>query len=198
LIAVDVQYDFCPGGALAVAGGDEIVPGINEIRSRFDLVVTTQDWHPEDHGSFASRHKGAKPFDMGELGGRPQVLWPDHCVQGTRGAQLHEDLVPGDANFTKGTNPVADSYSGLYDDDGNSTGLAEFLREKGVREITLCGLATDYCVKLTALDAVKEGFEVRVVADLTRAVNMEPGDFDRALDEMKKAGVKIVSSEDVK
>ncbi len=191
LIIVDVQYDFCPGGALAVNGGDEIIPGINRLRPAFELAVTTQDWHPADHGSFASNHPGAEPYSMGTLGSRPQVMWPDHCVQHTSGAKHHADLVPGDANFVKGARPEADSYSGFFDDDRKSTGLAEFLKKKGVTAVYICGLATDYCVKFTALDALKEGFETHVIKDLSRAVNVNAGDGETALEELTKAGAII-------
>lgn len=192
LLIVDVQNDFCPDGALAVAGGDEIVGGINALAYGFELVIATQDWHPVDHGSFASVHPGERPFRMGTLGGKPQMLWPDHCVQDTPGAELHPELCKPNYTFVKGTNPVADSYSGFFDADGESTGLAEFLREAGVTDLYVCGLATDYCVKFTVLDALKEGFVVTVVAELTRGVNMLKGDADTALRKMRVAGATIL------
>lgn len=197
LIITDVQNDFCPGGALAVSAGDEIIPGINYIQEKFDLVVTTQDWHPANHGSFASNHKNKQPFDMGELGGKPQVLWPDHCVQKTPGADLHEDLMHGNINFVKGTNPSADSYSGFYDDDGITTGLTEYLRGKKVTDVYLCGLATDYCVKHSALDSARDGFSTFLVEDLCRGVNMNPDDSKKAVEELKNTGVKIITSKEV-
>ncbi len=194
LIIVDLQNDFCPGGSLAVTEGDQIVQGINSCADRFDMVITTQDWHPQNHGSFASNHEGKKPYAMGKLSGRDQILWPDHCVQKSRGAEFHPDLQVSATNFVKGTNPLADSYSGFFDDDGTSTGLAEFLREKGVEHIYLCGLATDYCVKFTALDGLKEGFETTILADLCRGVNMESGDSQKALDELHQRGAQITHS----
>ena len=197
LIITDVQNDFCPGGALAVTGGDEIIPGMNSVQEKFDLVVTTQDWHPADHGSFASNHQNKQPFDMGELDGKPQVLWPDHCVQNTPGAAFHEDLITGNINFQKGTNTLADSYSGLYDDNGESTGLSEYLKKENVRDVYFCGLATDYCVKYSALDAVKDGFNTFLVEDLCRGVNMNPDDSKDAIEEMKNAGVKIIVMKDI-
>jgi nicotinamidase/pyrazinamidase len=198
LIIVDVQNDFCPGGALAVNEGDAIVPGINRVATKFEVVVTTQDWHPRDHGSFASNHRGAEPYDMGELGGRDQVLWPDHCVQGSQGAAFHPGLRVDARNFLKGTNPEADSYSGFYDDDGRSTGLDEFLKEKGATEVYVCGLATDFCVKLTALDALKQGYETVVIEDLSRAVNLNPDDGERALQELRAAGARVLLSTQLK
>ena len=194
LLVVDVQNDFCPGGALAVENGDAIVPGINQIASKFEKVVTTQDWHPQDHGSFASNHEGAKPFDTGTLSGRSQILWPDHCVQNTRGAQFHPDLQVAGKNFVKGSDPAADSYSGFFDDDGTGTGLHEYLKNTGVTMVYLCGLATDYCVKFTALDGLKLGYEIVILADLCKGVEMVPGDSQRALDELQAAGATIAHS----
>lgn len=197
LIIVDVQNDFCPGGALAVPGGDEIIPGINAVQGKFDLVVTTQDWHPPDHGSFSSNHENAQPYELGELGGKPQVLWPDHCVRDTPGARLHEDLLPGDANFHKGTDSGVDSYSGFYDNDGRSTGLTQFLKENEVDEVYICGLATDYCVKFTVLDALKDGFKTFIIEALSRGVNIKPGDTQAAIEEMIKAGAIAVTPDEI-
>lgn len=174
--------------------GDTIVQGINQIASTFDIVVTTQDWHPQNHGSFASSHPGAKPFDTGTLSGRDQVLWPDHCVQNSQGADFHPDLQVDARNFVKGTNPAADSYSGFFDDDGASTGLDEYLKNKGVTQVYICGLTTDYCVKFTALDALKQGYATIVLEDLCKGVNMDPDDTPKALDEMRAAGGTVEQS----
>lgn len=191
LIVVDLQNDFCPGGALAVADGDTIVDGINALAKNFEIVITTQDWHPQDHGSFASNHPGAKPYDLGILSGREQVLWPDHCVQGSYGAQFHPGLKAKAENFVKGTNPKADSYSGFFDDDGATTGLNEFLINKKVTKVYICGLATDYCVKFTALDAIKLGYITVVIEDLSKGVNINPGDTEMALKDLHKNGAEI-------
>lgn len=194
LLVVDVQNDFCPGGALAVEKGDTIVEGINRVAQEFGIVVTTQDWHPQNHGSFASNHSGAKPFDLGTLSGRDQVLWPDHCVQNNHGAEFHPELQVSGRNFVKGTNPDADSYSGFFDDDGASTGLDEYLKSKNVTEVYICGLATDFCVKFTGLDALKQGYETVVLEDLCKGVNMNPADSDKALNELHNAGGAIEQS----
>lgn len=197
LLVVDVQNDFCPGGALAVEDGDTLVEGINRVAQKFDIVVTTQDWHPQNHGSFASNHSGAKPFDMGTLSGRDQVLWPDHCVQNSPGADLHPELQVNGRNFVKGTNPEADSYSGFFDDDGASTGLDEYLKSENVTEVYICGLATDFCVKFTGLDALKQGYKTVVLEDLCKGVNMDPADSDRALSELQNAGGSIEQSRSI-
>ncbi|MFZ2492249.1 MAG: bifunctional nicotinamidase/pyrazinamidase [Thermoanaerobaculia bacterium] len=197
LILVDIQYDFLPGGALAVAEGDAVVPVVNRLQPQFDLVVATQDWHPPDHGSFASNHPGRKPGEMSELGGLPQVLWPDHCVQGTHGAELHREL---DLRFVaevfrKGTDPEIDSYSGFFDNGHRkATGLGDFLRDAGVTDVYLVGLATDYCVKWSALDAIQLGFATHVVEDGCRGVELKPGDVAAAIAEVRQAGAKIVRS----
>ena len=193
LIIVDVQNDFCPGGALVVPEGDEIVPRINRIQRRYGLVVATQDWHPANHGSFAANHPGRMPGETIELAGLPQILWPVHCVQGTPGAKFHPDLnLDRIAQvFRKGTDPQIDSYSGFFDNDHRaSTGLAEYLRERGVSEVHICGLATDYCVKFTALDAVGLGLETYLLAEACRGVEIHPGDVQRAIEEMQRLGVK--------
>ena len=194
LIIVDMQNDFCPGGALAVEHGDTIVQGINRIASKFEVVATTQDWHPQNHGSFASNHKGAKPYDVGRLSGRIQVLWPDHCVQNSQGAKFHPNLQVRGQNFVKGTNPAADSYSGFFDDDGTSTGLHDYLASIKVTQVYICGLATDYCVKFTALDALKQGYTTVVLEDLCKGVNIDPSDTEKALDELRTAGASIEHS----
>ncbi len=198
LIIVDVQNDFCPGGALAVSDGDAIVPGINAVAEKFDIVVTTKDWHPPNHGSFASNHEGAKPYDLGKLSGRDQVLWPDHCVQDTLGAEFHPELQVASESFVKGTNPEADSYSAFFDDDGVSTGLDEFLRENNVSTVHVSGLAIDYCVKFTVMDALKQGYETVVLQDLCRGVNIDPSDSEKALGEMKSQGAAILNSNQVR
>jgi nicotinamidase/pyrazinamidase len=197
LILVDIQHDFCPGGALAVPSGDQVVPVANRLAARSDLVVATQDWHPPDHGSFAANHPGKQPFEMIDLAGLPQVLWPIHCVQGTAGAAFHAalDVARIQRVFRKGTDPTVDSYSGFFDNGRrNSTGLGDYLGEQGVRGVAVLGLATDYCVRATALDAVSLGFGVTLVADGCRGVELEPGDVARALDEMRAAGIRVVSS----
>ncbi|MEA3010981.1 MAG: nicotinamidase/pyrazinamidase [Sphingomonadales bacterium] len=179
LIVIDPQLDFCPGGALAVAGGDEIMGGIAGLASRFELVVVTQDWHPKNHSSFASSHDGASPFGMTQMPYGEQVLWPDHCVQGSAGAGFHADLAPALERahliLRKGFHPGVDSYSAFYENDRTTrTGLAGYLRDKGVRRCVLVGLAFDFCVAYSAVDAVRDGFEAIVLKDLTRAIAM-PG-----------------------
>lgn len=190
-----MQNDFCPGGALAVAEGDTIVEGINSLSKTFEIVTTTQDWHPADHGSFASNHPGAQPYDIGTLSGREQVLWPDHCIENSKGAQFHQKLQVKSENFLKGTNQHADSYSGFSDDDGTSTGLDAYLKSAGVTQVYICGLATDYCVKFTALDALKLGYTTIVVEDLCRGVNLEPEDTRKALDDLQRAGASVTQSD---
>lgn len=196
LILVDIQRDFCAGGHLAVPNGDEVVPVANAVKKLFRIVVATQDWHPQGHGSFASNHPGKKPFEMGELDGEPQVMWPDHCVQSTFGAHLHPDLdLHGVTIFRKGTNPKIDSYSGFYDNGHKqSTGLAEWLKAIDVTHVYVMGLATDYCVKATALDAVKEGFTVSLIADGCRGVNMQGHESTAAIAELSAAGVRICAA----
>jgi nicotinamidase/pyrazinamidase len=201
LIVVDVQNDFCPGGALAVRHGDQVVPVINDLQSRFELVVATQDWHPVDHKSFASNHEGKQPGHLIELDGLPQVLWPDHCVQNTPGAEFVEALSHSSIKriFQKGTDPEVDSYSGFFDNGHrHSTGLGDYLREQGVTDVYVVGLATDYCVKFTALDAQDLGFKTFVVEDACRGVELQEGDVRRALDDVRAAGVTVLSSNDIK
>lgn len=200
LIIVDVQNDFCPGGALAVSNGDAVVPIINEVQKSFDLVVATQDWHPRDHLSFAANHRDKTPGELIELNGRPQVLWPVHCVQESEGAQLREDLNTSRIAriFQKGQHREVDSYSGFFDNDhATSTGLSEYLKEQGTSSVYVCGLATDYCVKFSALDAINLGLKTYLITDATRGVNLKPDDVAAAIDEMRAAGVKIVSRADV-
>ena len=196
LIVVDVQNDFCPGGALAVPKGDEVVPLINRLAVRFDNVVLTQDWHPRDHTSFASSHPGKKPFESADLPYGTQVLWPDHCVQGTRGAAFHEKLNLGKAQLVirKGFHRDIDSYSAFLEADRKTTtGLAGYLKERGLKSLFVCGLATDFCVAWTALDARKAGFEVSVIEDACRAIDLE-GSLKRAWAQMAAAGVKRINS----
>jgi nicotinamidase/pyrazinamidase len=199
LVIVDVQNDFCPGGALPVPDGDQVVPIINRIQPAFDLVVATQDWHPADHGSFAANHPGCCAGQEIVLAGLPQMLWPIHCVQGTPGAELHPRLDRSRIArvFRKGTDPSVDSYSGLFDNGRRrSTGLGDYLTQQGVTEVYVCGLATDYCVKFTALDAVDLGFKTHLVEAACRGVELHPGDIQRAVDEMRGRGVAIMRERD--
>jgi nicotinamidase/pyrazinamidase len=193
LIIVDVQNDFVPGGALEVAGGDRVVPEINAVMNTFDLVVATQDWHPPEHNSFASNHPGKNVFDTIKIRGLDQILWPDHCVQGTRGAEFDAGLnmSPVEAIFRKGMDPDIDSYSGFFDNGRRkSTGLAGFLREKNARDLIFCGLAGDVCVYYTIQDALKEGFEVGLLVKAARPLNMKT--FDQQITSLKSAGVNII------
>jgi nicotinamidase/pyrazinamidase len=201
LIVVDIQYDFLPGGALAVRDGDEVIPVANAmLKKDFDVRVATQDWHPPGHGSFAST-RGGKVGDISELAGLPQVLWPDHCVQETHGADLHRDLELSRVMrvFRKGTDAAIDSYSGFYDNGHRkSTGMGEWLKEQGVTDVSILGLATDYCVKYSALDAVKLGFRTQVIEDGCRGVELKPGDVAAAIEEMRRAGAEIIQSGEVR
>ncbi|MGE0870948.1 MAG: bifunctional nicotinamidase/pyrazinamidase [Kofleriaceae bacterium] len=197
LILVDLQNDFCPGGALAVARGDETIPIAQRMMQHFSTVVATQDWHPANHGSFAANHPGSKPGEVIDLHGLSQVLWPVHCVQNTKGAELHAGL--DRARITdivhKGTDPTIDSYSGFFDNGHRKpTGLANWLTERWIKQVYVMGLATDYCVKYTALDAKQLGYDVWVIEDGCRAVDLQPGDGDRALAMMRGAGIAIVES----
>ena len=195
LLIIDIQNDFLPGGALAVPGGDEIIPLVNAMMPGFELIVATQDWHPPEHGSFAANHAGRRPFEQAELDGLPQTLWPVHCVQNTGGALFAPGLDTRKIArvFPKGMNPLVDSYSGFFDNGHRgSTGLSDWLRSRGVTEISVCGLATDYCVKFTVLDALREGFRVTLLADACRGVNLTPGDVGLAIEEMRLAGAVVV------
>lgn len=199
LIVVDLQNDFMPGGSLPVPDGDAVVPVANRLMPRFDLVVASQDWHPAGHGSFASQHPGNKPGDVVDLNGLDQILWPDHCVEGTDGAALHADLSKDRVAkvFYKGTDLGLDSYSTFFDNaHRKSTGMGDYLREQGVTDVYLLGLATDYCVKFSALDAVECGFKVHVIDDGCRGIDLHAGDVSKALDEMRAAGVEIVTSDE--
>jgi nicotinamidase/pyrazinamidase len=191
LIVVDIQYDFLPGGSLAVKDGDAIIPLVNALGARFQNVVLTQDWHPAGHISFASSHKGAAPFSLIDLPYGKQVLWPDHCVQGSRGAALAADLALPHAQLVirKGFHPDVDSYSGFFEADRRTpTGLTGYLRERGLSRVYVVGLATDYCVGWTAIDAAKQGFETVVIEDACRAIDLD-GSLTRAFADMAKAGV---------
>ena len=194
LIVIDLQYDFCPGGALAVEEGDRIVPGINALMADFPAAILTQDWHPAGHSSFASSHENKAPFDTVEMRYGPQVLWPDHCVQGTRGARFHDDLdtTRADAILRKGMTPDIDSYSAFFENDHETpTGLHGYLQTRGIGVLTMVGLATDFCVRWSAVDAARLGYDVTVRRDLCRAIDLE-GSLSVALEEMAGAGVKVV------
>ncbi|MCA9532119.1 MAG: bifunctional nicotinamidase/pyrazinamidase [Myxococcales bacterium] len=196
LILVDLQPDFLPGGALAVAEGDQVIPFANDAMQAFSCVVATQDWHPANHGSFASQHPGKAPGELVELHGLTQVLWPDHCVQGTPGAELCAELDHARITrvFRKGSDPTVDSYSGFFDNGRrHATGLGEWLKGEGIKALSVLGLATDYCVKFTALDARELGFDVTLLAGGCRGVELKPGDIANALYELRTAGVLIQS-----
>ncbi len=198
LLLVDIQNDFLPGGALAVAEGDAIVPIANRLMPLFAHVVASQDWHPPQHGSFAAQHPGSEPFQMSELAGLSQILWPTHCVQATPGAGFASalDVAGIDHVVQKGTDPMIDSYSAFYDNGHRqATGLAEYLRSKGIDALFVCGLAADVCVKFTVLDALAEGFDTTLIVDATRGVDMTPGDTDAALAAMRQAGAHLIDSQ---
>jgi nicotinamidase/pyrazinamidase len=198
LIITDIQNDFCPGGALAVADGDAIIPGVNAVSARFDKCVATQDWHPAGHISFASTH-GRTPCEVIVVDGHHQELWPDHCVQGSFGAAFHAalDIRPVDLIIRKGNDPRIDSYSTFMENDLKTmTGLHHYLKGMGIGHVYLCGLATDYCVHFSALDALKLGFTVTVLLDLCRGVDVPAGNVERALADMRERGIHIVSGVD--
>jgi nicotinamidase/pyrazinamidase len=200
LLIVDIQNDFLPGGALPVPRGAEVIDPANRLQDAFDLVVATQDWHPRDHGSFAANHPGKQPGDIIDLYGISQVLWPIHCVQNTRGAAfapgLRMERVA--AVFRKGVDPTVDSYSGFFDNGHRrSTGLGEYLRNRGIEEISIAGLTTDYCVKFSALDARTLGFRTTIIEDACRGIGLHPGDIEAAVNEMRAAGASIVRTGDV-
>lgn len=200
LILVDLQNDFFPEGALAVKGGEKILPAINKLlQKKFDVIVATKDWHPHHHGSFASTH-GRKRGEVVDLNGLEQILWPDHCIQGTKGAEFAPgwDTAKVEKIFHKGIERTIDSYSTFFDNGKRrSTGLEGFLQQKNIKEIYVAGLATDYCVKYSVLDALRLGFEVYVVVDGCRAVNLHPDDETQAYKEMRAAGAHIVASDEV-
>jgi nicotinamidase/pyrazinamidase len=200
LIIVDLQNDFLPGGALPVHRGDEVIPIANELQRRFELVLATQDWHPADHGSFAANHPGKKPGDRIILDGIEQILWPVHCVQNTHGAEFAPALDTSRIAdvFHKGIERNIDSYSTFFDNaHRRHTGLAHYLKERSIKDIYLLGLALDYCVKYSALDARELGLNTHVILDGCRGIELEPGDIGRALDEMKRAGAVLLKSSDL-
>jgi nicotinamidase/pyrazinamidase len=197
LIIVDLQPDFLPGGPLGVNDGEQIIPIVLDLMPHFDLVVATQDWHPPDHGSFAANHPGRSPGELIDLDGLTQILWPVHAVQDTPGAQLVPQLRQRElaAIFRKGTERNIDSYSGFFDNGKRKpTGLGDWLRERGVTAVSVCGLALDYCVKFTTLDALELGFEATLIRDATRAVNLAPDDGERALAEIRARDGMVVDS----
>ena len=200
LLLVDVQHDFLPGGALAVPQGDEILPVIAKLQPMFNFIVATQDWHPAHHGSFAANHPGTQPGQQIDLEGLSQILWPVHCVQGSSGADFPTTLDQSrwQAVFQKGKSPLVDSYSGFFDNARRGdTGLAGYLISKGIARLFVCGLALDYCVKFTALDAQSLGFETYVLTDATRAVNLHPEDGKLALEALRAAGITCLESKDL-
>ncbi len=198
LIIVDCQNDFMPGGPLAVPDGDAVVGAVNDLAPRFDLVVATQDWHPRNHVSFASNHPDAEPFDSIDVAGIEQTLWPDHCVQGSPGAEFHPDLdlLPVEAVFRKGMDPQIDSYSAFYDNGRRkSTGLAGYLREKNAEDLYFCGLAAEICVAYTLADALKEGFNATLIEDATRPLDKEA--FQNAKEQLKDNGATITTAQNL-
>lgn len=196
LVVIDMQQDFCPGGALAVPEGDALLPGINALMAEADAVVLTQDWHPAGHSSFATSHAGKSPYEMIEMPYGAQVLWPDHCIQGNLGAQFHPDLQTDRADLVirKGYNPDIDSYSAFFENDHKTpTGLEGYLRTRGIVELEMVGLALDFCVHFSAVDAAKLGFRVTVRQDLCRAIDLD-GSLTAALRAMQTTGVQLVTS----
>lgn len=199
LLIIDLQNDFCPGGALAVPEGDQIVPLVNRLADRFDHVLQTQDWHPPGHHSFASAHAGHEPLETVEMKYGEQTLWPDHCVQGTEGAAFHPDLdtTRTELIIRKGFRPDIDSYSAFFENDHKTpTGLTGYLRERSIDELYLVGLATDFCVKWSALDGLKQDFDVHVIEDAVRGIDAD-GSLEKAWQEMREAGVDVISSDEV-
>jgi nicotinamidase/pyrazinamidase len=199
LVIVDVQNDFCPGGALEVPGGDKVVPVINQQIEKFDNIIQTQDWHPKGHWSFASSYEGKKPFETTSLNYGEQVLWPDHCVQGEKGSEFHPGLntTPTQLVIRKGFREHIDSYSAFYENDFKTkTGLTGYLRDRDIDTLYVTGLATDFCVKWSVIDGLKEGFQVYVIEDAIRGIDID-GSVQQALDEMKKEGAKFVKAEAV-
>ena len=193
LLVIDVQNDFCPGGLLAVADGDSILPGVNALMDAFSTVVLTQDWHPAHHSSFASEHPGAAAYDLTQMPYGPQVLWPDHCIQGSTGAAFHRDLRldPAALIIRKGMNPAIDSYSAFFENDKTTaTGLGGYLRDRGITNVTLTGLATDFCVQYSALDAARLGLGVTLIPALCRAIDLN-GSLDAAMEAMRGVGVML-------
>jgi nicotinamidase/pyrazinamidase len=201
LVVVDAQNDFLPGGALPVPRGDEIIPVVNDLQPQFDLIVATQDWHPRDHGSFAANHAGKKPGDRIMLEGIEQILWPIHCVQNTPGAAFAPGLETNRFArvFQKGVDFKIDSYSAFFDNaHRRATGLGDYLKQRDVTDVYLCGLATDYCVKYSALDACELGLKAHVIVAACRGINLAPGDVDLAIEEMRAAGAAIVQTRELR
>ncbi len=200
LIIIDVQNDFCPGGALAVNEGDRVIPVINQIAERFQKVVATQDWHPKNHVSFASAHPGKKEHETVTVNGLEQSLWPDHCVKGTSGADLHRDLRRDliDLMLRKGTDPSLDSYSAFLENDRKTrTGLHGYLNALGIANLFFAGLATDYCVFFSAMDAVEFGFEVCVIEDACRGIDVPDNNMEKSLDAMRDRGIAVIQSNEL-
>ena len=198
LVLIDIQNDFIPGGSLPVPEGDEIIPVVNKIQDKFDLIVATQDWHPQNHMSFASNHNGKAQFEETEVAGMHQILWPDHCVQGSAGAEFHPELDTKkvEAIFRKGMDPEFDSYSGFYDNGHKkSTGLAGYLRGKGATDLYFCGLAADVCVYFSIKDALQEGFSATLIDDATRALNDDK--FSEMKKELRELGMKSIKSDGI-
>ena len=194
LLVIDVQNDFCPGGALQVAGGNEIIPGINQEMTKYDYIILTQDWHPKGHSSFATSHDGGKPLDVIEMPYGDQVLWPDHCVQGSHGAEFHSELNTARANavIRKGSNPLIDSYSAFFENDRKTpTGLHGYFRSLEIKKINLVGLATDFCVNYSAQDAAKLGYKVSVFEKMCRSIDIN-GSLELARTEMRACGVELI------
>lgn len=199
LLVIDIQNDFCPGGSLAVPGGDEIIPTVNRLIHSFDTVIQTQDWHTEDHSSFASSHEMKKPYDSIQMDYGNQVLWPDHCVHGSIGAEFHPNLMTkkSDVIIRKGFRKEIDSYSTFYENDQSTpTGLTGYLRERGIKELFTVGLATDFCVKWSILDGLKEGFKMILVQDAVRGIDLN-GSLELAMKEMKEHGALFSTSEEL-
>jgi len=200
LLIIDVQNDFCPGGSLAVPQGDSVIPVINSLIPKFDAVIQTQDWHTAGHHSFASSHDGKNPYDTVELEYGTQVLWPDHCLQGTQGAEFHKDLntTKTEVIIRKGFRKEIDSYSTFFENDQKTrTGLTGYLRERGITDLYATGLATDFCVKWSVIDGIKENFNVHVIEDAVRGIDIE-GSVSQAWKEMKKAGAAVLESDSIK
>ncbi len=200
LILVDIQNDFVPGGALPVNEGDQIIPIVNRLQEKFELIVATQDWHPAEHGSFAANHRGKKIGEVIDLCGLEQILWPVHCVQGEFGADFVSSFNMDRISkiFTKGTDINIDSYSGFFDNKRRkSTGLADYLKSQGVSDVYIAGLATDYCVKFTAFDAQSLGFKTYIIEDACRGVNLHEGEVEKALSDMQTIGIQLIQSQEV-
>lgn len=200
LVMVDLQNDFCQGGSLAVPDGDAIISIANQLQPHFDVVIATQDWHPQNHVSFAANHPGYKVGDVIDVNGLEQILWPIHCVQETKGAELHPLLDTSRIHkyFHKGIDKMIDSYSAFFDNAHlRTTGLADYLIEQKITDLYIMGLATDYCVKFSCMDAVNCGFNTHIIADACRGIDLTPGDIKEALEEMREEGVKILNANDI-